>query len=92
MGSYISLDDIAAGLNQISWKILKLLKSDSLSYSELKKHLDCSQEKVSKEIARLEGACLVFSKRNTMDQRIVDYSITQHGLDISAMSNNTKEG
>lgn len=81
--SSILLEDIAKGLNQINWDILKFLsKSEYLSYSEIKKRLGVSQDKASKEIARLEGALLLKSQRDEIDQRVVKFFITEHGLKI----------
>lgn len=82
MGS-IPLEDIAKNLSPISWDILKMLqKSEYLSYSEIKNKIGVSQEKASKEIARLEGALLITSRRDEIDQRILKFSLTENGLEI----------
>lgn len=83
MGNIIQLEDIAAALNNISWDILSMLsKTESLSYSEIKKKLNVSQDKASKEIARLEGGLLIKSKRDDIDSRLLKFSLTDNGLDI----------
>jgi len=83
MGS-ISLDDIAKNLNLISWDILKMLsKNEFLSYSQIKEKIGISQEKTSKEIARLEGALLINSRRDDIDQRVMKFSLTENGLKIT---------
>lgn len=80
---HISLEDIAKNLNSISWDILKMLsKTEAMSYSHIKNKIGVSQEKTSKEIARLEGALLIDSKRDEIDGRILNFSITEYGLNI----------
>lgn len=79
----ISLSDVAKNLNPISWDILKMLsRTEYLSYSQIKEKIGVSQEKVSKEIARLEGALLITSKRDDIDQRVMKFSLTENGLTI----------
>lgn len=79
----IALEDISKNLNSISWDILKMLsKTEFLSYSEIRNKLGISQEKTSKEIARLEGALLIGSKRDEIDQRVLKFYLTENGLKI----------
>lgn len=83
MEEYILLKDIAKQLNPISWDLLQILnKTEMISYSELKKKLNLSQSKVSKELARLEGALLVNSERDNVDQRVIYFKLTAAGCKI----------
>lgn len=83
MNDVIALKDIAKNLNSISWDILDILsKKENIKYNELKKILKISQEKAYKEIARLEGALLIFSKQDDRDKRILRFNITENGLKI----------
>ena len=83
MSDAILLKDIAQRLNSISWDILTLLyKTEELSYSEIKNKLKVSQDKASKEIARLEGALLVDSRRDDIDTRYIKFKITDNGMNI----------
>lgn len=82
----IPLDEIAANLNMFSWKILELLsKIESSNFLEMKRELELSQEKSYKELARLEGALLIVSKRDPRDQRSVLYSITEYGKNVLSL-------
>lgn len=79
----ILLQDIARCLNTVSWDILDMLsKNERLSYGEIKDKLKISQNKVSKEIARLEGALLICSTRNSIDARVNNYEISKNGMNI----------
>lgn len=83
MALSIDLQDIAKILNPISWDILTMLsKTETLSYSEIRNKLKLSQEKASKEIARLEGGLLIISKRDDIDSRHLNFRLTEHGIDI----------
>jgi DNA-binding MarR family transcriptional regulator len=79
----VPLMEIAKNLNSISWSILKLLNhQQSISYSTVRQELEISQEKASKELARLEGAYLIESKRDMKDQRFSLYTMTRYGKEI----------
>lgn len=79
----ISLEIISKNLTPLSWDLLQMLsKTEFLSYGQIKKRLGVSQDKASKEIARLEGAILINSKRGDIDQRIIKFYITEYGLEI----------
>ncbi|WP_031368487.1 winged helix DNA-binding protein [Clostridium botulinum] len=83
MESHIFLKDIAKGLNNISWDILSMLKAnEKLSYGNIKDKLNISQNKVSKELARLEGALLIDSKRDEVDARVYVFTLTENGFKI----------
>lgn len=83
MESHIFLTDIAKGLNNISWDILSMLKAnEKLSYGNIKDKLNISQNKVSKELARLEGALLIDSKRDEIDARVYVFTLTENGFKI----------
>lgn len=79
----IHLSDIADKLSSICWDILNMLSQrEYLTYTEIKNSLKLSQEKSSKEIARLEGALLVDSKRDNVDERVRKFYLTIHGTNI----------
>lgn len=79
----ILIKDIAAILNAIDWDILEMLnRCEKLSYSEIKSKLNISQNKISKELARLEGALLIETRRDEVDSRMLNFSITQYGTKI----------
>lgn len=79
----ISLETIAKRLNPLSWDILQMLsKTEFLSYGEIREKLKVSQDKASKEIARLEGGALIDSRRDDIDQRVVKFCINEYGLQI----------
>lgn len=79
----IQIKDIAAILNTIDWDILEMLnRCEKLSYSDIKSKLNISQNKISKELARLEGALLIETKRDEVDSRMYNFSITQYGTKI----------
>lgn len=83
MEDNILLKDIANSLNAMSWDILQMLKSnEKLSYSEIKQKLNVSQNKVSKELARLEGALLVSSKKDEIDARVYNFTLSENGLKV----------
>lgn len=88
MEDYIALKDIAKGLNNISWDILEMLKrNEKLSYGDIKDKLGISQNKVTKELARLEGALLVETKRDEIDSRIYNFTVTTNGIKILELRN-----
>ena len=66
----INLQDIKKNLTSLSIDILEMLKkSESLSYKQIKEQLNVGQNKASKEIARLEGALLIETKKSDIDGR-----------------------
>lgn len=76
----IPISEVLNNLNEFSWKILKLLnENQTQSFLDIRKELELSQEKSYKEIARLEGALLITSKRDLRDQRSILYSLTDYG-------------
>ncbi|HZH59656.1 MAG TPA: hypothetical protein VEY70_08785 [Metabacillus sp.] len=78
----IPLEEVASNLNEISWSILESLREKSLNFIELRSRLQLSQEKAYKELARLEGACLIHSKVGTKDQRTKMYFLTTYGESV----------
>lgn len=78
----IPLKEIANNLNDVSWDILYILRDQPVNFVELKSRLSLGQEKVYKELARLEGACLIYSKQNPKDQRSNIYYLTNYGESI----------
>jgi DNA-binding MarR family transcriptional regulator len=79
----IKLEDVAKGLNSISWDVLKMLtKNESLTYSQIKTKLGVGQNKATNELNRLRGAILIQDKRDEMDARILHFSITDYGMKI----------
>lgn len=79
----IRLEDVAGKLNAISWEMLELLlKQKDVSYHNLRNQLNVSQEKCSREIARLEGALLIHSDKDPKDGRILLFNITENGKEI----------
>lgn len=79
----IAIKEIASKLNSISWDIISMLsKAEYLSYSDIKKKLNISQNKVTKELARLEGALLIEYRRDEIDARILKFNITNYGTSI----------
>ncbi|MED5052567.1 winged helix DNA-binding protein [Anoxybacillus rupiensis] len=84
---HIPLEEILKNLNEISWDILDILKDQSLNFVDIRSRLSLSQEKAYKELARLEGACLIQSKQNTKDQRSKIYSLTPYGESVFEFKN-----
>lgn len=83
MEETIRLSDVANQLNVISWDILILLsQSKNVSYTELRKALSVSQDKCSREIARLEGALLIKSESDPHDNRALLFNLSENGLNI----------
>ncbi|MBU8908069.1 MarR family transcriptional regulator [Desertibacillus haloalkaliphilus] len=82
----VSLNEIANGLNVLSWDVLEYLNNHpSQSYSAIRVKFGFSQEKISKEMARLEGAVLVKVERDPNDNRSMVYNITRYGRSILKM-------
>lgn len=79
----ILLKDIAKSLNSVSWRILEILENeDQVSYTDIKAKLGVSQNKAAKEIARLEGALLIESKKDDIDSRVYNFKLTSNGEKI----------
>ncbi|HEX9058888.1 MAG TPA: helix-turn-helix domain-containing protein [Clostridia bacterium] len=79
----IPLKDIAQKLSPMCWEILNMLSdNDSLTYTEIKAKFGISQEKISKEISRLEGALLIEFTRDYKDERTKKFRITNYGSNI----------
>lgn len=75
--------EIAKGLNETSWGILRFLrKIEDASYKDIKEKFKFSHGKLEKEIARLEGAVLIKTIRNSEDMRFLKYIITKHGQEV----------
>lgn len=83
MQDSIFLRDIAHKLSSISWDILEMLeKQEFLTYTDIKNRFKMSQEKLSKEIARLEGGLLIEFKKDSQDERTKPFTITINGKNI----------
>lgn len=83
MSDSINLQDIKKNLTSLSMDILEMLKkSESLSYKQIKEQLNVGQNKASKEIARLEGALLIETKKSDIDGRENKLSLTEYGYKI----------
>ena len=81
--SVIPLEEIAGNLNEVSWDILDMLsKKENLNSKEIRDKLNISLEKSYKELARLEGALLIDSKRDPKDKRYLMMNLTDYGLEI----------
>lgn len=79
----VSLVEIKKNLNSISMSILEMLSNnESLTYTEIKDRLGIGQNKVTKELARLEGALLITSKKSELDGREVKLSLSSYGHKI----------
>lgn len=84
----ISLENVAEGLNSISWDILSILnKNEEISYMEIKNKLKISQEKANREIARLEGARLVKTYKDDINARVKKFRLSEYGLEILKIKN-----
>lgn len=76
----VSLVDIKNNLNSISFSILEMLsQNESLTYTEIKDRLRVGQNKVTKELARLEGGLLIQTKKSEIDGREIKLSLTNFG-------------
>lgn len=79
----VPLENIAEKLTPISWDILDILnKNESLNFKQLNERLELRAEKLSKELTRLEGGCLIICKRKFTDFRKLEIKISNFGLDI----------
>jgi len=79
----IKLKDIAERLNSFSWDIMTLLvQNEQLTYTQIKKAMGGKQEKTNKELARLEGALLIESKKDGGDERRKIFYLSQNGMEI----------
>lgn len=79
----ILLEDIKQKLNSISFDILQMLsKNETLTYSQIKDKLKVSQHKITREIARLEGALLIEGKKSEFDGREIIFNLTINGQKI----------
>lgn len=82
----IALKEIKENLTSISVNILEILyKNESLSYKDIVEKLKVGQNKASKEIARLEGALLIQSKKSDIDGRENKLTLTLYGQQILKM-------
>jgi len=84
---HIPLEEISKNLNEISWDVLSLLREQPLNFVDIRSRLSLSQEKAYKELARLEGACLIQTKQSTKDQRSKIYSLTPYGENVFKFKN-----
>jgi DNA-binding MarR family transcriptional regulator len=81
--SVIPLKEIAESLNDVSWDILDMLaRKENINSKEIRDKLKISNEKLYKELARLEGALLIGSKRDPKDKRYLMMNLTQYGIGI----------
>lgn len=81
----ITLSEVAKELNSngVCWDILfHLSRYESMSFSEIQAKVHMKRQKMDKEIARLEGPLLISSVRDSVDKRVVRYSVTINGLNI----------
>lgn len=79
----IPLKDVADKLNSISWDILDMLSvNEQLTYKDIRDALGGKQDKTNKEIARLEGALLIGSKKDDGDERKKIFTLSQNGKNI----------
>lgn len=84
----VLLIEIAEGLNPISWRILDYLnKYESSIFKDIKENIEVGVNKASKELARLEGATLIVSERDTIDTRSLNYRLTENGIKILKYKN-----
>ncbi|MBU8908247.1 hypothetical protein [Desertibacillus haloalkaliphilus] len=79
------MKDVAKHLNEISWKTLDVIdRNENVTYLKLLELLSISKNLVHKEIARLEGAVLITTERNPLDNRSFYYHLTNYGEQILA--------
>ena len=79
----ISYLDIINTHNKATNKIIDLLDEfDKLPSEELFKKSKIPKSRYTKEIARLEGGCVIEKVKDTEDYRKVYYQLTEHGLNI----------
>lgn len=78
----VPLENIAKGLNDLSWDILHYLsRFESVYREELLKTFAVDKSKLSKEIARLQGGCLITESCDPLNNKKKLYSITELGID-----------
>jgi DNA-binding MarR family transcriptional regulator len=76
----IPLEEIGGTLNDLTWTILKIIQEHSgITYTEILKISNTAKDKCRIEIARLEGARLIESHRDPLDQRHLPFKVTQYG-------------
>lgn len=86
--SDVSLQKISEQLTDVSWDILYILDDkEHISFSELKKLLNISAQKLYIELALLKGGLLIQAKAAARDQRVLLYSISEHGKQIIKFKN-----
>lgn len=76
--------EIKNNLTKESLKILLKLNLESkLRFTELKDNVGISNVTLLyREIARLEGACLIVKTKDKSNYKATYYSITEHGLNV----------
>lgn len=76
----IPLENVVQSMNDTSWYLLELIKDKpNLSFKDIRKESNLSQEKCYKELCRLEGGVLVVTNRYLDDRRVIGYHITEYG-------------
>lgn len=84
----IPLSDILKSMNDTSWLLLNIINNkQNLSFNEIRKESNLSQEKCYKELCRLEGGALIVSNRNYSDLRIIGYQISEYGIEALKYQN-----
>lgn len=79
----IPIEELAKHRTEVGWEILSLLElKERLILNELKGEIGISQEKLYKEIGRLEGALLIEAKQDPLDNRRMPYSLTDYGKKV----------
>lgn len=79
----ISYSEIQSSHNKATKKIIELLDVfDTLAANDLFEKSKLTRNQFSKEIARLEGGCIIKKVKDTEDYRKVYYQLTQHGLNM----------
>ncbi len=75
--------------NDSSIQLLMLIQDNkNFTYKDLREESGLSRDRLDKEIARLEGATLITSKRNPVDGRSFIYEITEYGKCILSLQKN----
>jgi len=75
----INVQDLTTSFNKLSWDILELIQKEPVNYKKLREETGTSQDKMYREIARLEGAMLIVSEKDAVDQRVTNYSLSEYG-------------
>lgn len=79
----IEYSEIKATHNKSTKKIIDLLDEfDTLPSEKLLSKSKLPKSRYTKEIARLEGGCIIKKVKDTEDYRKVYYQLTQHGLNL----------